>query len=361
MADRLEDEELSIEDRIKELEREVVDRRRAIDDLRGVAELPTATWEKIGDAPERLYGIETWLPIGCVSSLYGVGGFGKSRLALQMAAGIASGGGIEHCAREECEGPTHDHRVWIGELTSPQIGNAIPLEGAPVLFCSWEDDLHEQSRRLSLIRGGLTPWVTPERLGNLHFAHLAGDGAAWGVDPGKHTSTMGKLQPAGERIRRRARDLGTKLVVLDPLAGVFNANENDRGMVRAFLNEWNAWATEAETAVLIVAHESKSSSVSGSTDWEAGPRSLLTFSFSKTCGHGDSRKCPKPKEGQEECPKPSAKLEHAKANYSARWDALRLVEGTMGGYRWRVDGKWYRDDGDPNTGDDPDEEEDFGA
>ena len=275
-------------------------------------------------------------PSACVTSLYGVGGFGKSRLALQMAAGIASGGS--------------DARRWIGGATAPLIGNAIDSAGAPVLFCSWEDDAHEQARRLSQIHGAAdAPWVTPDRTDKLHLVNLIGAGPAWGADVGRHISTVGKLQVVGQRIQQTAESIGAKLVVLDSLAAAYMGNENDRAAVRSFLNAWYAWAAENAAAVLLIAHESKSDIVSGSTDWEAGARSLLTFTAAKTCG--DPHKTCKPS-----CTPPAVKLEHAKANYGPKWSALRLDMGTRkaggGGLRWRVHGLWDRPGDAQGDGDD---------
>ena len=263
-------------------------------------------------------------------------GNGKSRLALQMAAGIASGG---------------DEGRWIGGQEAPRLGNAIDDDGAPVLFCSWEDDRHEQSRRLSMLSGSPAPWVTPERTGKLRLVSLIGAGPAWGVEYGRHISTVGQLQELGERIQLTAEQEGVKLVVLDSLAACFLGNENDRGTVRAFLSEWHKWAEDNGTAVLLIAHESQTSTVSGSTDWTAGPRSLLTFTYVKTCEHKPTAPC------KADCPPPAVKLEHAKANYSAKWPALRLKPGTLraggGGLRWRVRGEWDRPTDDAH-GDDED-------
>ena len=69
---------------LQELQRELVNRQP----------ITTKTWEDIGsDPPDRDWLVTGWMPTGCVTILSGRGGFGKSRLALQLAAGVASGGG----------------------------------------------------------------------------------------------------------------------------------------------------------------------------------------------------------------------------------------------------------------------------
>ena len=65
------------------------------------------TWDNAGPPPPRRWLVEDWLPAGRVTLLAGQGGVGKSRLALQLAAGIASGGG-------RLEGPTTPARAAAG-------------------------------------------------------------------------------------------------------------------------------------------------------------------------------------------------------------------------------------------------------
>ena len=52
--------------------------------------LTPRTWAMIGEPEPRRWLIDLWLPAGTVALLTGEGGAGKSRLALQLAAGIAT-------------------------------------------------------------------------------------------------------------------------------------------------------------------------------------------------------------------------------------------------------------------------------
>ena len=324
-----------VNERIKQLQAESDERQKEIDKLRP-DELAVTTWAEMGEPPPREFVIDPWIPVGCVSSLYGIGGFGKSRLALQMAAGITSGGD------EQVRG------VWINGPTAPKMGSAVPRGGAPVLFASWEDEQAEQARRLAYTHDARhAPWVTPELTRDLKLAYLAGDGPAWGVDQGRHISVVGRLQAAGKRIMDKAEKIKAVLVILDPLAAAFAGNENDRSAVRAFLAEWNQWAAAHKAAVLVIAHESKSANVSGSTDWVAGPRSVLVFNQARRCAH---RGAQKHDYGNEDC-QLAIKLSHVKANYSRRFDALELKDVERPARRWEVVGKWQRDDGDTDDGD----------
>ena len=57
------------------------------------APIPWTTWAEHPDPPSaRRWLVRDWLPAGRVALLTGPGGVGKSRLVLQLAAGIASGG-----------------------------------------------------------------------------------------------------------------------------------------------------------------------------------------------------------------------------------------------------------------------------
>ena len=97
-----------------------------------------------GKPPPRKWLIKEWLPAGRVVMLSGTGGAGKSRLALQLAAGIASGGS--------------DRGEWIHGASFPCLALATTAP-APVVFASWEDEPEEFHRRLSELSGSNTPWL----------------------------------------------------------------------------------------------------------------------------------------------------------------------------------------------------------
>ena len=224
----------------------------------------TAIWGVQQPAP-RKWLVEDWLPAGRVTMLTGEGGAGKSRLALQLAAGIASGG---------------SGRAWLQAPNGTlQLGNGVPEEGMPVVFASWEDEPDEFYRRLHQISGNAAPWVTPKRLEGLTIANMMGEGPVWAPPQGSHISSMAELTRSGERIRRLCQKRNARLLIVDPLAAAYASQENSRGLVRAFVSHWDDWAQANNCTVLLLAHPPKSAAYSyaGSTDWLGAVRALWSL------------------------------------------------------------------------------------
>jgi hypothetical protein len=105
-----------------------------------------------------------------------------------------------------------------------------------------------------------------------------GAGALWAPDArgSGHVSTRGAWTDAGSRVL--ATLPGYDLVTLDPLAAAYACNENDRALVRAFASALDAAAEDADCAVVLSAHPSRSGEAgaggeSGSTDWRNAVRS----------------------------------------------------------------------------------------
>ena len=297
-------------------------------DLRGTLEtltravematpLRTATWGHTHPEP-RQWLIDERLPAGRVALLTGEGGAGKSRLALQLAAGVASGG---------------ENREWIsGPHAAMRLGVAVPEDGANVVFASWEDEPEEFYRRLHQISGNAAPWVTPDRLERLRMVNLVGEGPVWAPPQGRHISTMAELTVTGERLRRLCEQENARLLVLDPLAAAYASDENARGLVRAFVSHWDAWGQANNCAVLMLAHPPKSAGINyaGSTDWQGAARALWTLQVEI-----DKSAAASPR---------SWKLEFIKGNYGPRPEPLQLRWDTSGaGLRWEVAGATHSD------------------
>ena len=281
-----------------------------------------STWVGQPEPEARSWLVRDWLSAGRVALLTGPGGVGKSRLVLQLAAGISSGG-------EENED------AWIGAPRGViSLGTAVEPEGSPVVYASWEDEPEEVWRRLSEISGDAAPWVTPERLHQLHIADMAGHGPIWAPSGSRHISALASITEAGEELRWRCEGVKARLLVLDPLAAAYAGDENARGLVRAFVSDWDAWGRAHGCAVLLVAHPPKSNALyAGSTDWQGAVRNMWALD------KGQRGKAPG--RGQEDNRPLEWRLSCEKSNYGPKPEPLHLdweIEGDS--LRWKVVDFW---------------------
>ena len=291
------------------------------DEAEKPASLPDWTWTGETRPPPRRWLIREWMPEARVSMLAGRGGAGKSRLALQLAAGVASGGG---------EGDE-----WISApLGGMTLGTAVPENGAPVIYATWEDEEDEFHRRLEEISGPEAPWVTPERLSeNLHIVNLARHGPLWAPLQGRHVATLAELTPTGRLLREKVEKEGAVLLITDPLAAAYAADENSRGLVRGFVADWDGWAQESLCAMWILSHPPKGASdYSGSTDWEGAVRSMWVLKEEKVGAP--------PKNKNQDNRPATWQLSLPKRNYAMVQPALKVIwDNKDGGMRWRLD--WW--------------------
>ena len=203
--------------------------------------------------------VEGWLSHGRIALLAGKGGLGKSKLALQLATAVATGA-----------------EVWFPG------GPEVTRHGR-VVFATWEDDRDEIARRLLYnpeVRGkGHAAQTLGKLLGDcLHVVDMAGNGPMWQPAHGGARTGDGAGEPshAGAALRDHCKDVGATLLIVDPVAAAFGLNENNRGAVREFLSSWDRWGRDAGCTVLFIAHPPKTDATySGSTDWQAAPRSVL--------------------------------------------------------------------------------------
>ena len=220
----------------------------------------TARTDWTADPGPRQWLVEGWLPAGRVALLSGQGGAGKSRLALQLALAL-----VER------------RKNWLPD--GPDL-----VDSGPAVIATWEDEPNEVARRL---RGMVE---TQDRLEDLkdrlHVLDFAGKGAFWQppADGSRHTSTLGELTLAGEWTRTYCETHKARLLLVDPLAAAYACNENDRGLVRAFMTSWDGWARATNCAVLVVSHPAKAaeSDYSGSTDWHASARAVWKLGTAET-------------------------------------------------------------------------------
>ena len=252
-----------------------------------------------GDLPERQWLIKDWLPANCVSMFTGEGGVGKSYATLQIACGLISG--VKDCYFDTTRKP-------ISNTDLPSIN---------VVYAAWEDELEEVSRRMRRIKGKLE-WPNFEKIeSRFSFVDLKKLGPIWGPELGEHLSSRANLLHSGRELLRICEEKGARLLVLDPGAGAFGSNENDRAAVREFTGYMSGWGVENKCATLVISHPPKSGETySGSTDWLGSVRSLWNLGLRTT------------KVDDEELKYYS--LTHEKSNYSLTQPEICLAKGKYG-------------------------------
>ena len=268
----------------------------------GIDVAPAGLW---GKRPEdRDWLVPDWLPRGRVGLFTGEGGGGKSRLALQLAVALATG------ADRWIKPSANKTTIGGGGLLGVRL-HAVKGKGQPinVAIATWEDESAEVARRIWDL-GAAGPWSGSPNdeaaadLGErLHVADLAGAGPLWAPRAGGsgHVSTMGALTGKGRWLRRFCTEHQARLLIVDPLAAAFALNENDRGLVRGFMADWDRWGRDEDCAVLFIAHPPKNESDwSGSTDWHAASRSVWTLGLEDTgAGEVITNKDGTPKTGKD--------------------------------------------------------------
>ena len=304
----------------------------------------TLEWDDDVLDPPREWLIRDYLPANRVLLFTGAGGAGKSRLALQLGAALAAGV-PEHWLPSEA-------LLRSGAL-GPDKLTPDPDKAAPVVFASYEDEADEAQRRLRrLAAGGATGkyagkgrlgYAEPSaRDGRLHYMDLAGAGPIWGPAHERHVSSRAKPLPAWDRVTKFAASVRARLLILDPSAGAFGSNENDRAAVREFVSALDRWAREHDCAVLLVSHppkpptdaKAKAAKYSGSTDWRNAARTVWTLG-----------EC-----GVKECKCGRLVLEVDKASYVKRPEPVHVED------LWRdAGGAWANVDGDARAQADADD------
>lgn len=199
--------------------------------------------------PARQWMVPGMVPQKTVTLFSGDGGTGKSLLALQLAVAAVAGTG------------------WLGK--SVQQGTALMI--------SAEDDEDELHRRLDDI-------LTAEGrdyddVAGLTLRSLAGEDALLAVEG---QLSLLKTELFKELEQRAANDMPA-LIVIDTLADVYPANENDRAKVRQFVGILRGLAMRQKCAVMLLGHPSltglnSGSGTSGSTAWNNSVRARLYLS-----------------------------------------------------------------------------------
>lgn len=253
--------------------------------LKVVAEAtPKINWQRLSelrDVPlqEREWAVDEWIPKGQVSLLYADGGIGKSQVMIQLLSCVALG------------------KAWFGLLTTK--GRALYL-GA-------EDDLHELHRRFDGVISAENKDYSD--FDDVIFSSMAGEDALLAT----YDARTKKLTPSAllKELEAAIKKHSPTLCVIDTLADVFPADENDRSLARQFIGMLRKPAIEYNCAILVLAHPSLSGlssgrGTSGSTGWNNSVRSRITMKRDEN--NADRRF-----------------LEIAKSNYSKTGDEISII------------------------------------
>lgn len=198
---------------------------------------------------QREWLVHDLIPQKTVTLFSGDGGTGKSLVSLQLAVSVAA------------------MLAWLGKGVS----------GGRVIYMSAEDDDDELHRRLDDILRASNR--TYDDIEGLTLRSLAGEDALLAVD----TQIALMQSELFKELDARAADEAPTLIVIDTLADVYPANENDRAKVRQFIGILRGLALKHECAVLLLGHPSltglnSGSGTSGSTAWNNSVRSRLYLS-----------------------------------------------------------------------------------
>lgn len=227
---------------------DITDRARALVavSLEGLLTTPT---------PAPPFVIECLVPARVVTLLGGHGGAGKSIVGLTLAAHVA--GGAHTWA---------NHRVADGTA----------------LYVSLEDSGEVVRYRLRKIveEYGLDATRIARRL-------VVVDGTGADAALGYELNDMGQRRLVLTAAHAEVAELaaGAKLVVIDNASDAYDANENERRMVRAFIRSLAKIASENDAGMILLAHIDKAAArhgsqgntYSGSTAWHNSARSRLAL------------------------------------------------------------------------------------
>lgn len=230
------------------------------------------------------------IPRGDVSSLGGDGGSGKTMLALQLATAMARGA-----------------QDWLGTVVEP----------GPVVFLSGEEPEDEIRRRVARIAA--RQGFDCDALAGLHFWFPSDFSDCTFATPGP--GGVMQATPLFRSVEASIAEKRPALVVLDNVAAVFAGNQNDRVMVRTFVNLFRGIARATGCGVLLLDHPSLSGLTTGTgrggnMDWRNSVRAALHL---------------KAAEDKADADRGVRVLEHVKSNYAPLAPALRLewVDGVL--------------------------------
>ena len=181
-----------------------------LDALDGQRDLNPETLDLNGEIPRREWLIKNWLPANCLSMITGEGGIGKSYAALQIAAALTN---------------TVTDDLIFRKTNIDKVKHDSDRGIKTVVYAAWEDDADEVRRRLQRIANELQ-WVNLAKVEDrFTFIDMKGLGPIWGPEFSVHISTRANMLTPGHQLTHICETNEAHLLILDPGAGAFGANE----------------------------------------------------------------------------------------------------------------------------------------
>ena len=164
--------------------------------------------------------------------------------------------------------PVASHRPWL----------QLPTENGSSLYLTAEDDEDELHRRFANIARSMSLEL-PE-FANCRYLSLAGQDALFAVQDKINQTLL--HSPLFDEFCEQIKKHQPKVAVIETLADVNPADENQRNAARQFIQLLRKPAIENICSVIVLAHPSltglnSGSGTSGSTAWSNSVRSHLYF------------------------------------------------------------------------------------
>lgn len=211
-----------------------------------------------GEAPERKWLIKGWIPLGEISSLYGIGGIGKSQLTNQLAISVSSG----------------------ADFLGLKVEQAIPVL---CVFCEDSDaELHRRKNEIVKAPEFTFSEDAVNKAPLYFWARVGEENDIAKTIANVNDIEEGRFKPTLEKALADM-PLGAKLLILDTLSDVYLGSENIRELVNKFIKTHiGGLVKKYDLTVLLLAHPSRTGTnkgdhLSGSTAWENAVRNRLVL------------------------------------------------------------------------------------
>lgn len=199
--------------------------------------------DDLDDIPTRPWLVPGILLRGAVTLLSGQGAGGKSSLIVAMTTCMAAG---------------------------TQFGKMSPVKALKALNYNVEDDRDEQRRRYAAFLAA-SSHIERAAIRNVIRVGPEGVGTLFQRDP--DTGVVTPTQ-AMEDLKKLVIEQGIDCVVVDPLAELHNAEENDNTAMRSILAAFRGFAKETNAGVMVLHHDRKGVGIAGDVDRMRGASAL---------------------------------------------------------------------------------------